>query len=363
MKQHTILALILSSLFYLICLLTLLQEPTTGLAQINDSNTALAAAPRWSAQAAAQQTIPPAIVVTKTASITLVLPGERLTYTVQVRNATTMALRIQLTDTLPSALISVTTPTATQGIPVHSDQLITWTGVVSAAQQVVIRYSAIVTPGNDSRPITNAVRVGVNASEWFTTTAAVVARRRLFMPVVQRSQPPPPPTLTPTPTPPVPTLVNGNFEAGPHVGWTETSSHFDALIVTGSRLPNPVTPHSPVYVAWLGGRDNERADLAQSVAIPAGYPTLRLRYHYWGASLDTGCAGNSDVAYIKVNNTIRRTFLLCKSNDTNGWQEAFLDVTTYANQRVTLHFTLQLDSVQNSNFFLDDVSFCVNCGP
>lgn len=360
MKRPPILVIILSALFCLASLLLLSQEPVQSLAQINTNDWALAAAPR--SATVGQQTIPPAIVLTKTASLTTVLPGERITYTVQVRNATTAVLTIQLTDTLPTALLSVTMPTATQGTPVQNGKLITWTGVISQTQQLAIRYSALVTTVIDSTPITNQVVVNVNANQWFTTTAVVSAKRTLFMPLIHQAKPPTPaPTLTPTPLPP--TLVNGNFEAGSKVGWTETSVNFDTLIVTGANLPSPVMPRSPVYVAWLGGRDHETADLAQTVAIPSGYPTLRLRYYYWSASLDTVCAENSDVVYLKANHEIRRTFTLCKSSDTNGWREAFITVGEYANQTVTFHFTMQLDGAQNSNFFIDDVSFCVDCGP
>ncbi len=358
MKRAVILTIILSSGFCLLSLLMLIQSPAHSLSQIRASDAIFAASSGWAVDAAQQRTIPLTVVLTKTASLTTVVPGDRVTYTVQVRNATTATVSVQLTDTLPSALIALTMPTATHGAALQSGNLITWTGVISQAQQVTLRYSAVVTIPAANTAITNQVVVSVDANQLFTTTATVfIAPQNLFMPLIQRA-----PTPTPVPTPPVPTIVNGNFEAGPHVGWTETSDNFPTLLVTGPSLPSPVKPRSPVYVAWLGGRSNEHADLAQTVAIPGGYPTLQLRYFYWSASLETTCAENSDVAYLKVNNEIRRTFILCKSNDTNRWREEFIPVAQYANQTVTLHFDLQLDSAQNSNFFIDDVALCVDCG-
>ena len=348
MKRSIILTIILSFIFCLTSLLMLVQAPTPSLTR------------SWAVEAAEQHTIPLPVVLTKTASLTTVVPGARVTYTVQVHNATTATVSVQLTDTLPSALISFTMPTATYGAALQIGSLITWTGVISQQQQVTIHYSAVVTALAASTPITNQVVISVDAGQLFTTTATISVEplHTLFMPLIERA-----PTPTPLPTPPMPVIVNGDFEAGPGVGWTETSTSFDTLLVTGPNLPSPVTPRSPVYVAWLGGRSNESAHLRQTIAIPSGHPALQLRYFYWSASLDTTCAESSDVAYLKVNNEIRRTFLLCKSNDTNTWREEVIPLAEYANQTVTFDFDLQLDSAQNSNFFIDDVSLCVACGP
>jgi len=345
MKRSVILTMILSPIFCLIGLLLLIQAPIPNLTH------------SWAVEAAEQRTIPLPVVLTKTVSPTTVVPGARVTYTVQVHNATTATVSAHLTDTLPSALISVTVPTATHGAALQSGNLITWTGIISQQQLVTIHYSAVVTATAASTSITNQVVISVDAGQLFTTTATLfVASKYLFMPLIERA-----PTPTPVPTPPMPVIVNGDFEAGPGVGWTETSTNFDTLLVTGPNLPSPVTPRSPVYVAWLGGRSNERAHLRQTIAIPRGYPALQLRYFYWSASLDTTCAESSDVAYLKVNNEIRRSFLLCQSNDTNGWRTEFIPLAQYANQTVTFDFELKLDSAQNSNFFIDDVALCAAC--
>ena len=197
MTRPTSFTIILSALFCLSTLLLLFRAPTQSLAQISATNP-WAAAPRRQDQPS-QQTIPPAIVLTKTASLTMVTPGERVTYTIQVQNATTAALTIHLTDTLPIALHAVLMPPVTSTAPVQLGHLLTWTGIISQAQQVAIRYSAQVTTADVRQPITNQVVVQVNADQFFTTTASILTKRQLFMPLIQQARPP---TPTPTATPP-----------------------------------------------------------------------------------------------------------------------------------------------------------------
>jgi subtilisin family serine protease len=68
--------------------------------------------------------------------------------------------------------------------------------------------------------------------------------------------------LTPPPVPSA--VVNGDFEAGPGVGWTETSG-------AGHGLVAPNKPHGGAWSLWLAGYDNAADQATQRITtVPAG---------------------------------------------------------------------------------------------
>jgi len=146
-----------------------------------------------------------------------------------------------------------------------------------------------------------------------------------------------------------PPLVNGNFEAGSY-GWGQYSANGWPLIVKSDVLPVP--PHSGVWAVWLGGDDNEDADLWQVVKVPTKNPTLK--YWLWIASEDV-CG--YDVAGVMINLTeVVDGYWLCSDNNTGGWIKRTVDLSPYAGQTVELDFVAFTDEVFNSNLFIDDVS-------
>jgi len=167
-----------------------------------------------------------------------------------------------------------------------------------------------------------------------------------FITFIEADEPPPPP-----PPPPPSPLVNGNFEQGPGVGWTEDSSNDFPLIVNDFE-DNTLTPHSGDWAVWLGGGSNEVATLSQSAAVPAAAPFLS--YYYVIGSTDF-CG--YDRATVSVNGTPLEQYNLCSSTNTSDWMRDSLDLSAYAGQNVTIEFAILLDSSFNSNFFLDDVAF------
>ena len=146
-------------------------------------------------------------------------------------------------------------------------------------------------------------------------------------------------------------ILNGDFEAGQDGSWTEYSTHgWDLVIHESSSL---VTSHSGVWHVWLGGDYNETAQLSQSVLVAPGLSTLH--YWYWIGSEEIGCGW--DFFRLKVNGSALLTTGLCEASDTGGWVEGTLDLSAYAGTTVTLMFEVTADYSNNSNFFLDDVSF------
>jgi len=148
-------------------------------------------------------------------------------------------------------------------------------------------------------------------------------------------------------------IQNGDFESGRDGSWTESSTNDQVLIVkNGDPYFLPVTPHGGDWLAWLGGMVDEVSSITQQVTVPSGGSTLS--FWYWIASQDT--CGN-DFGYLRVGDTAIDTFDLCQSENTNDWVEHTADLSAYAGQPVSLQIRGETNSLQHSNFFIDDVAF------
>jgi hypothetical protein len=144
-------------------------------------------------------------------------------------------------------------------------------------------------------------------------------------------------------------IVNGNFEQGRMVGWSESSSHAHNVVV--SQVPPGTTRHSGSWIAWLGDADNETTTLSQSnlsISSPAG-----LSLWYWIGSADV-CG--YDFGYVKVNSSVIHSWNLCESTITSGWVELNVDLNAYSGQTIMLSIEVQTDESYPSGLLIDDVS-------
>lgn len=157
----------------------------------------------------------------------------------------------------------------------------------------------------------------------------------------------PTPGSGPTPTPPPSggSIVNGNFESGRNVGWSESSSHGWAIVGTYS-------PYQGSYAAWLGGGNSETSTLSQNIGVPSGGATLYYRYKI---SSSDWCG--YDYGYVKLNGSTAQTYSLCSSNNTSGYALGSVSLSGYAGQTVTLEFRATTDSSYSSSFYIDNVGY------
>jgi hypothetical protein len=145
-------------------------------------------------------------------------------------------------------------------------------------------------------------------------------------------------------------VINGDFESGPGVGWTEYSLQGRQLIFSAAGLE--VAPHGGIWAAWLGGHSDETGSLVQLVTVPGAAPYLT--YWYYSKSEDF-CY--FDFAYVYVSGTIVKTYNLCQSQASNGWVQDALDLSSYAGTSLAVKFLADTDGSLVSSFFLDDVAF------
>jgi serine protease len=181
----------------------------------------------------------------------------------------------------------------------------------------------------------------VNAPAAIAAAQVPVSSNKLYLPIILRMDAPPP----------VSSLVNGNFESGSGVGWTESSTHgWPIVINTG--FPGGLTPHGGSWAAWLGGDISDISYVQQPVTIPVGTPYLA--YYHWISSVDT-CG--FDYGLVLVNGTEEDSYDLCTTANTGGWVRHTVNLSAYAGQTVTLQIRAETDGSLNSNLFVDDVSF------
>jgi hypothetical protein len=160
---------------------------------------------------------------------------------------------------------------------------------------------------------------------------------KTYLPLAQKAQP-----ILP--------LLNGDFEQG-GTGWEKYSAHGWTIIVN-SFLPNSVTAHSGSYAAWLGGYLDDISYIQQQVTIPTASPYLT--YYHWIGSNDI-CG--YDFGKVLVNGTVVEVYNLCAPANTGGWVKHALNLGAYAGQNVTFQIRVETDYSNNSNLFVDDVTF------
>jgi hypothetical protein len=157
-------------------------------------------------------------------------------------------------------------------------------------------------------------------------------------------------------------FVNGDFESGSGVGWTEYSLLGQPIIVHERALKGStdVTPHGGSWLAWLGGTEgaDELSYIKQQVTIDAGAPVLA--YWHWVESIDV-CGW--DWARVLVNGTEVTKFSLCMNTNTGAWVRRTADLSAYIGQTVWVQFQADTNQWNFSSWFVDDVTLEAATGP
>ena len=148
-----------------------------------------------------------------------------------------------------------------------------------------------------------------------------------------------------SPVPPTcPVILNGDFESG-DTAWAKYS-------LLGYNLISSHLPHNGSYGVWLGGANNETCYIQQQITVPSSCPFLL--FYQWIYSEDS-CG--HDYGYVLINGVNVATLNLCETENTGGWVESRVNLSSYAGQTVTLRFRAHTNASMNSNWFIDDVSF------
>jgi hypothetical protein len=142
---------------------------------------------------------------------------------------------------------------------------------------------------------------------------------------------------------------NGDFEDGPGSGpWNQIST-FEIIANT---------PRQGFYAAWLGGYANAQDSLYQTITIPADATMARLTYWRAISTDETSHPYDFFSSYLSdIYGTQLTSFDVIDDGDADGyWHEVSFDVSNYAGQTVQLWFVATNDALNDTSFFVDDVS-------
>jgi secreted trypsin-like serine protease len=239
------------------------------------------------------------------------------------------------------------------GIYARVSVLYDWVAQQAGLQPTNPTATPTFTPIPSDTPTATPTVTGTPPTPTPSPTATATFPARAFFPQISRQLPPTPtvtPTATSTPIPSSGSLINGDFEQGPGVGWTEFSALGYDLIMN-SDFPGSIAPHSGQWAVWLGGVDNEISYVEQSVSVEAGASILG--FWMWIASQDE-CG--FDFGGVTVNGASAYQFELCDTADTNGWVRRTIDLGAYVGQSVTFQIRAETDASLYSDLIVDDVT-------
>jgi hypothetical protein len=152
-------------------------------------------------------------------------------------------------------------------------------------------------------------------------------------------------------------LVNGGFENGPGVGWTESFSH-------GQELITAELPHTGQFSADECGINQCTDWIQQQITIPSNG---RLTYWWYMTTQESGSPNGSpdrdrerDFLKVQVFSTTGQLLATVKQHgnrDTrNRWTMDSISLGAGAGRMVLLRFTTTTDSERPTEFYIDDVS-------
>ena len=143
-------------------------------------------------------------------------------------------------------------------------------------------------------------------------------------------------------------VVNGGFESGA-TGWQIKTNGSVALI--GSTLP-----HAGLLGAILGARNDAQDELEQEINLPAGQSVM-LRFWWHMLTAETTHPRDTLDVLVKPSGGQEVGILQITDQDTSGaWQQAMLDLSSYAGQSLRIKFRAITDANRPTDFYVDDVS-------
>ena len=162
-------------------------------------------------------------------------------------------------------------------------------------------------------------------------------------------------------------IADGGFESATKSGlsapgWTATTniSGRNVIVVKGAH------PHSGQSYASLGGSNNEKDTLTQTITVPAGAPSAPLTFWVNITTQETN-SKSYDYLYVEIHNasgTLLATPLTLSNtnassdNNTLGlyFQPKSVDLSSYAGKTIEVVFHVTTDYEKTTTFLIDDVS-------
>jgi len=152
-------------------------------------------------------------------------------------------------------------------------------------------------------------------------------------------------------------LINdGSFEADPAIGpWTEVdSTGCTPWIGDWSSLVG-VSAYDGSQYFWAGGGCGSPNDNSayQTITIPSDY--TRLSFWYYAMRSDPDDPTDNGLASVKINGASIWSLEMSQANNTTGWVNQIVDISSYSGQSITLTFQAVQGNSGIGNVFFDQV--------
>ncbi len=126
--------------------------------------------------------------------------------------------------------------------------------------------------------------------------------------------------------------------------WTENAIY--------SIIANVGEYHNAVGSAWIGGLDNDFAQLSQTISIPAGAHFANLEF--WYHIVEGDCGG--DVFNVLVDGAVVTSINYCDDPGLNDWVRKVIDLSDHIGSSAIIMFELTTNEHYPSEVYIDDVS-------
>lgn len=152
-------------------------------------------------------------------------------------------------------------------------------------------------------------------------------------------------------------LQNPGFESGVLPWRQSTLGAWDPISADGSA-------YSGVYMAWMGGYDNAKDIIEQTITLPVNASGINVEFWYAILTSEPLTSGALDTLTLELYSLggakLATLATLSNSDSTAGaWVKSpsfNVDVSAFKGQMVNLRFTATTDSTDFTEFFVDDVS-------
>lgn len=154
------------------------------------------------------------------------------------------------------------------------------------------------------------------------------------------------------------------FEAGlPNASWVTTSTAA-SNILDNSSIPSPTPTHSGAWKAWLGGDNSVSETVWQTITVPSWATTMQMSFWFLINTDETTVLNDRvDIQFRNIAGAPLETpYTLWDGDAGTSWARKIVTPTgNYAGQTILLAFAATTDSLNVTNFFVDDVSVQIGC--
>lgn len=144
-------------------------------------------------------------------------------------------------------------------------------------------------------------------------------------------------------------IINGGFESGPGVGWSESTRNNHEMI-------DKTISHTGTYSAHFGGYNNFQDSIEQQIAIPAD--GVLTYWWYYASSSSSGGYGSLSINLYQPDGTYIILQSLGFEESSSAWMQENIMLPNLAGQTAKLRYTFSTgeNKGDGTNLWVDDIA-------